>query len=184
MNLFFFDVETGGLDPSRNPILQIAWIMDIDGVIVREQVYDVLPDPTDEFSIAALDVNAFTLERMRAGRPFSYVAASLKGQFAEHTGVRFMPVGHNVTFDISFIITAFKKSCTYISQIDFKRPLDTRSMAIYAAYQGFLNIENYKLKTLADHFEIPINAHDALSDIRATRSLFYKLHSFLSKDTE
>ena len=177
--LFFFDTETSGTDPERHAILQIAWLIDIGGEIVHEQVFDVLPAPDDELVLAALDVNNFTLERMRAGKSLSYVVAALKGVLDENIPLSFLPVGHNVNFDVSFLITAFKKTNAYFRSIDFKRPLDTRALATYCAYRGLLETENYKLETLANHFSIPIDAHDALSDIRATRTLFYKLHDLL-----
>ena len=41
-----------------------------------------------------------------------------------------------------------------------------------------------KLETLCDHFNITINAHDALSDIQATRELVVKLEEIVGKPSQ
>jgi len=38
-------------------------------------------------------------------------------------------------------------------------------------FQGQLSLPNYKLQTVCEHFGVQIDAHDALSDIKATREL-------------
>jgi len=40
---------------------------------------------------------------------------------------------------------------------------------------GKLKLENYRLETSAKHYGIKINAHDALSDIEATRELILEI---------
>ena len=42
-------------------------------------------------------------------------------------------------------------------------------------YANKLTLENYRLETASKHFGIEINAHDALSDIEATRELILKI---------
>lgn len=36
---------------------------------------------------------------------------------------------------------------------------------------GSISLENYKLETVCKHYDIPLDAHDALNDIKATREL-------------
>src|SRR4030066_371973 len=38
-------------------------------------------------------------------------------------------------------------------------------------FTGKLNLPNYKLATVCKHYNIPLTAHDAMSDIEATRTL-------------
>ena len=43
-----------------------------------------------------------------------------------------------------------------------------------------LRLENFQLGTVCAHFDIPIDAHDAFSDIQATRILYYMLRYSLT----
>jgi len=40
---------------------------------------------------------------------------------------------------------------------------------------GEIELENYKLETVCAHFGITLYAHNAISDIKATRELYYLL---------
>ncbi len=49
----------------------------------------------------------------------------------------------------------------------------------FMEYCGFINLPNYKLTTVAEYFGIKLDAHEAMSDILATRKIVKKLESFL-----
>ena len=40
---------------------------------------------------------------------------------------------------------------------------------------GTIKVKNHKLETMCNYYNIPIAAHDAIEDIRATRKLHKKL---------
>jgi exonuclease I len=44
-------------------------------------------------------------------------------------------------------------------------------------YKGEITLQNYKLETVAGHFGIELKAHDALSDVKATREIIRKVLS-------
>ena len=90
---------------------------------------------------------------------------------------KFYPCGHNVVFDLNFLNNLFQTNGQKYGTGAYQnwRAIDTRVMANIAAFDGKLDVKDVKLETLCKHFGIEIQAHDALSDIRATRELFFKL---------
>ena len=44
-------------------------------------------------------------------------------------------------------------------------------MVNFAKYSGFDFGKNHKLSNLCEHYNIPLDAHDAMNDIRATYQL-------------
>ena len=53
--------------------------------------------------------------------------------------------------------------------------LDTMVILNLMIYKKAIDIENCKLVTAAKKFDIELDAHNAMNDIRATRTLFKKL---------
>jgi DNA polymerase-3 subunit epsilon len=177
--IFYFDLETGGVDPRRSAILQIAWIIERNGVVMDERVYDVCPENDAEMNFGALAVNNFTFDRIKAGKNLYYVLCSLKSNLQEHKfgASLFSVCGHNVRFDIDFLMPQTYKCNENLSTcINFHSILDTCAIARFLSYKGVITgLTSHKLTSLCEHFKIPLNAHDALSDIRATRTLFHIL---------
>src|SRR5690606_5049961 len=95
---------------------------------------------------------------------------------------KFYPAGHNVQFDLDFLQEFWKKYGDQYGTGSYQnwRALDSRVMAHFLIMAGKLpELENMKLATLCNHFDIPINAHDAMSDITATRLLIRKMMEFI-----
>jgi len=180
--LFFFDTETGGLEPARHAIVQIAWIIEVNGIVQNEMAFDICPEHDQDLNFSALAVNNFTFDRLKAGRNLSYVLCSLKQNLlaARQGSSLTLPVGHNVRFDIDFLIHAAKRcNENLFNDLNFSRALDTCAMLRLLCYQGKLDLSSCKLTTACEHFKIPIQAHDALGDVRATRQLFHVLEGML-----
>jgi DNA polymerase-3 subunit epsilon len=176
--ILFIDFETSGLDANRHAILQAAWIIEKDGVVTQERVYDVQPDQNDDLCMAALEVNGFTFERLKAGKYVSLVLEILKQECLPYVGLR--PCGHNVTFDIDFLVKVGRRHGENpFVYLDIRKSLDTHALLHYLDYKGKLSLSSYTLVSACHYFGIPLKAHDALEDIRATRILFHKLEELL-----
>lgn len=89
-------------------------------------------------------------------------------------------MGFNIKFDMDFMGEWFRKlDFKYFGSYTNYRPLDAYYEACSWAYiGGFNQLENLKLETLCKAYSIEIEAHNALSDILATRELWYKLVGF------
>jgi len=177
-NILYLDFETSGLDPKRHAVLQAAWIVERDGEVLQERVIDVQPDRNDDLCLAALDVNGFDLERLKAGKFMSYVLTVLKQDCMQVSLPRIC--GHNIPFDISFLKAVADKAHENLTlYLDIKRHLDTAAIARFLDYQGIINVfDSFSLSSLCTLFGIENEkAHDALGDIRATRELFHRLNN-------
>jgi DNA polymerase III epsilon subunit-like protein len=179
-SFIFADVETSGLDASRHGILQFAWIVEKDGELIEESRWDVQLFPDQDVCTQALEVNGFTLERIKHGMDPSILARLLKRSFFS---VGPSPiVGHNVMFDFGFLIELNKRTnSNFMSSVDFHQVIDTLALARWFQIAGIIDPPNCKLKSLCEFFGIPIKPHDALEDIRATRKLFHILLNMLGE---
>jgi len=176
--LLFLDTETSGLDPRRHGILQIAWILEMDDKVLAEKVMDIQLPPNTDLCMAALDCNGFTLARTIQGKTLSYMFAALKSDLslAVKSDLLVRPVGHNVQFDLDFLKAASDQCRENIQfSLDFKKSLDTLAVLRWMDYRGAIHLKDYKLETVAQNFAIPLKAHDALEDVRATRAVFHLL---------
>jgi DNA polymerase III epsilon subunit-like protein len=184
-SILFFDFETGGIDHKRNPILQAAWILELNGEVIAEKCFDVKPGNDDEFNLGALAVNNFTIERMQKGKELSYVLCAMVQDLksAVKGSDKTILCGHNVHFDINFLVVAADKTRENIrNYVDLSNSLCTCAIARFLSYRKLIHVRNHKLVTLAEHFQIPINAHDALGDVKATREVFYRLNGYMRRE--
>lgn len=129
------DVETTGLAPKQDKIIEIGAVRVRDGQIVGSFTSFVNP-----------------------GR--------ILPAFLEFAGD--LPlVGHRILFDYGFL-----KRAAVNMRLDFERSgVDTLKLS----RQFLSELPSRRLSALCEHFEIPIQAHRALEDARATHILYEKL---------
>jgi DNA polymerase-3 subunit alpha len=164
----WLDVETTGLDTVKNDVVQIACIPIIDGE-EADKAFNQFCQPFNYASVdpVALQINHLSMEKLRTFQEPTKMVDSLIG-YLRQFNVKFTMAGYNVGFDRNFLSATFRKAGRerefaelFTSDI---RDVLKRTKAI----KKQLDTPNVKLETLAKHFNIEINAHDALSDIRAT----------------
>lgn len=173
----WFDTETTGLNHHKNDIIQIACMVEIDGVIVDEFESKLRPFDPSNVELKALEVNGLILQEVMNYPDPKTVHKNLIKFLARHIDKynkqdKFAPAGYNVKFDIDFLMSFFKKcgDSYYGSYLNYKA-IDPLYLLHMMDQQGKISLINYKLKTVCDHFGIFIEAHEALSDIKATREL-------------
>lgn len=179
--IFWFDVESSGLDPVKNDILTLSGVLEIDGKIIKGINLKIQPFNYDNISKEALEVNGLTIEEIKTfDEP--KVAYKKLVSFLNTCVNRYdkfdkmIPAGYNVNFDVNFLFEFFKKCgdpyCG--SYLDYHK-LDVASLVLFFKIHGLFDFHGYKLEKVANQLEIPINAHDAKEDILATRKVYYKL---------
>jgi DNA polymerase-3 subunit epsilon len=184
--MLFFDVETTGTDREKHDIIQFACIIDIDGKIERRR--NLLMQPSDFAAIEprALEIQNVTIEQVKEYPDRKKQYHQILKLFHEFISPyykedKFTVCGYNVDFDVDFLKKLFKSyDNKYLfsflgSKVD---PLPVIRFLI--AIGKIPQLENNKLETVCSHFNIPIKAHDAMSDIEATRQLYYILKGFVS----
>lgn len=180
--ILWFDVETTGLDPVSNDPIQIAGMVEIDGKI--EEEFNILTQALHPENIMqeALDLNGRTIEQIEGFQSPTDAKKEIDAVFLSHIDKfnrddKFFPAGYNARFDMDFLGQWFKKlGDKYLGSFWNWRAIDPLPFLHVMDYKGELpQLQNLKLETVCEHFDIKIDAHDAMSDIKATRELVHKL---------
>jgi len=182
MKIFWFDVESSGLNPKENDILTLAGLVEIDGKIERGINLKIQPHNWDNIDDEALKINGLTKEKIKTFDRPEIAHEKLVAFFSKYVDKydskdKFQPAGYNIPFDINFLAEFFIKCGDkyFGSWVDYHK-LDVSSIVQLLYLKGELqDLENFKLKTVAGYLGISIDAHDAKSDIIATRKVCYKL---------
>lgn len=194
-----FDFETGGIDPEKNPVTEIALTIisgDKNEVICT---YESLIAPYNEelvYTPQAAKVSGITYEMcLEEGKDIKVVAqeveaAIMKGNqtSAKSTGAYPVLVGHNVAFDVAYLQHLFfygtenhKGWQERLEKIlhgrrDFHgnfQPTAQDTWTIAKAWLQNEGMENFKLSTVTEKLGIDLNnAHRAMNDVVSTKDFF------------
>lgn len=181
--ILYHDVKTTGRDAKKNGIVQYAGIIEIDGQIVDEFDFKMNVFPNDAIEEEAMEVHGFTAEQIKEFSDPHNVHIRLMSKFKKFVNPfkkgktfadKFYPAGYNVGFDNDFLYQWFLKcGDKYFGFWQNWHYIDPRPYLHVMELMGSLQLENYKLETICKALGISIDAHDALSDIRATREVIH-----------
>lgn len=187
MKVLYFDCETTGTDPVEQDITQISGLIEIDGKVVDKFNFRMQPLNWDGISPEALEVTGISIADLKKNPPASEVHRKLVKLFESHVDKydrndKFYPAGYNVRFDLDFLQSFFIKQGDNYGSGSWQnwRAIDGLPLVHFLDFTGRLKLPNYKLSTVCEHYGIPIEAHDAMSDIVATRALIYTLMDVLN----
>ena len=182
MKILWFDTETTGIFPSKHSMVQLAAVVDIDGKAVEIRSFNFKPLEGRSIDKASLTINNLS-EKDILNYPEAKESILELKKFLGHyvdkynTADKFVPAGYNIRFDVNFLYSTWKAAGdkygpgSYI----FSCPIDVMSLVGMMVAKG-MRLQNYKLETLCKSFGVDLfTAHDAVSDIKATRRLYYKL---------
>ncbi|MCU0508560.1 MAG: exonuclease domain-containing protein [Anaerolineae bacterium] len=148
------DLETTGLSPERDAILEVGAVKYVDGAPV--ETFDTLLNPGRPIPYEVTLITGISNEMVIGKPPFEQVAPALR-RFVGPAPI----VGQNIAFDLGFLRRhgLFVENPTY----------DTWELASVLAP----GLPSYSLGSLALHFGIPSpNGHRALNDAEVTAQLF------------
>ena len=78
--VLFLDLETTGLNPKLNGVIQIAGLVEVDGIVVEEFSCNVAPFKNDKIDDKALEVNKLTEQQIKGfPQPGEIFKANLSG---------------------------------------------------------------------------------------------------------
>lgn len=183
--IFFFDVETTGLDPKKQDIIQLAYIIEINGEIKEQGSFRCQPFNYDTIEKSALGVNKITVEELKTFKTPQQAYRELKNVLLKYVDPynkkdKFSPAGYNVRFDVDFLKEFFfKNGDKYYGALFDYHVLDVFTLAYVLEFKGHLNLDSFKLINVAKSFDIDFVAHDALADIETTREVFYKMLEYV-----
>ena len=176
--ILWLDTETTGLNPKKHGLREIGYIMVIDGQVVEKDVLYIDPRTYKkeiEIDNKALELSNITIDDFEdygdSRCHFDYFREILDKYFKDG---KFILAGFNVKFDNDFLREWFYDNN---AGVDFKdyfhyKVIDVFHLVITLKHLGFIDTVDDKLKTVCEYFDIPIDAHNALSDIEATKNLY------------
>jgi len=180
--ILWVDVETTGTDPKRNDVIQLATLVEIDGEVVEGYNHFMAPRNPGAVEQVALQINNKNFWEIMKYPPAEQSVLDLNKMMEQYINKlnpkdKFILAGYNARFDYDFLRALYGKvGNKWFGSYIFWPVLDVSTLvAAYLATGKERGMKNYKLGTLCKHFGIPINAHDAMSDIRATKELFMHL---------
>lgn len=144
---FAVDVETTGLSPERNRIIEIAAVKFENGVPVDS--YSTLVASVRHIPEAASRVNGITDEDLEI---YGEDEISAYDQFTDFLGQDTLAgnicmVAHNASFDMAFIINSLKR-------LKYNEDVTLRYFDTLALSRKYLTLPNYKQPTVADFYGI------------------------------
>jgi len=179
--VLYVDVETGGLDPKINPILQIACIYEEDGIVADTFTSYIAPLTSSVLDEEALEINGLTKKEIKkfpnSKIVFDNFIAFLDNKVDKYNkNDKLIVIAYNGHFDISFLKAwANQHNYQYLhAYIDY-RIIDPLILARTEWYKGKIDPENFKLTTICKEYRVTPGNHDALADITATRHVFLKI---------
>lgn len=181
--VLWLDVETTGLDCRKHGLREVGFIIEIDGVEVDKGVFKINPftytTKDVEIDDYALEISKVSIEDLESYDRVSYCFKELMKKLVKYVNVNdkndcFVIAGYNTDFDIGFIKEWFKEMGLQDSYKDLfhYKSLDVFSIVFALRHIGLNSAENDKLETMCNYFGIGIEAHNALSDIEATKKLY------------
>ena len=184
----WLDTETTGAHPEKHDIVQVAFLIEIDGNIQGTEKFNVQPTNWENIEDSALEVNNLTRNDLRKFDPpevgFRKITAFLSNYVDKYdSSDKLIPAGQNVGFDIDFLHNFWKKqNDTYFGSYFEWFPLDLLALCRYAAYRSGTAPKNYRLATLAKFYDVPIpeNLHDSLADIKLTRRVWNVVNQYIT----
>ena len=185
MKIFYYDVETCGLNPRQHSIHQLSAIIEVDGVVVETLDYKIAPHPKSKIESAALAVCHVTEERIRAYPEPSVQFHRLKAVLSKYIDVfdkkdKFYRCGfNNAAFDNEFLRVFFDLNGDN-SHFSMFHPESLDVMVLATHYLAPLraNMPSFKLHRVAKTLGIPVDKerlHDAIYDVELTREIYKRL---------
>lgn len=154
------DLETTGLDPKRDKIIEIGAVKVKKGEITEE--WNTFVNPGRKLEKHIVELTGIQDEQLAQTDRISEILPAFFDFLGDH-----VLLGHCVLSDFSFL-----KKAAVNERLTFERQgIDTLKIA----RKYLKDLESRSLGALCRHYGIPHTAHRALEDARATTALFQKL---------
>lgn len=184
--ILYFDVETTGLHPHSDFITQLSGLIEINGEVVDEFNFFLRPPLGTRISKEALEITGKTIDDIRGYEPAEVGYKAFLAKLEKYVDPRdrfdkFYPAAYNGHFDLQFVDQMFRRQFNnpYWGSYQNWQLIDPLPVMRALSFAGVINTYYHNLSTICRLFNIPLDAHDALSDIRATRELVHMLKNGL-----
>lgn len=152
MNFTAIDFETA--NGNRNSACSLGLVRVEDGKIIQRKEWLVSP-PEMYFHPINVSIHGITQKDVWDKPEFNYIWEEVEGYLHGN-----LVIAHNASFDISVL-----KACLETYRIH--KPDFNFFCTVQISRNVWPNLENHRLNTLANKFNIPLNHHNALEDTLA-----------------
>lgn len=159
-NYVSLDLETSGLNPKIDKIIEIGAVKVVEGEVAG--TYVTFVNPGIKLEEKTTKITGITDKDLESAPTIEKVIFELSEFIGD-----FPLLGHSVLFDYSFV----KKAAVNQKMTFEKKGIDTLRIA-----RKFLpNLESRNLGFLCRYYKIPMKEHRALEDAKATHCLYQKM---------
>lgn len=163
------DLETTGLNPKHDKIIEIGAVKVVDGQTV--DTFSTFVNPGCRLEDRIVELTGITDEMLKGAPDMEEIFPKLEAFLGE------LPfVGHSILFDYSFL----KKAAVNGKRSFEKQGIDTLKIA----RKYLAELEHRNLDFLCEHYQIPHHAHRALEDAEATSGLYHRLAELYYSEEE
>lgn len=172
-SLTFFDVETSGLSPMINEIIEFGAIK-IDFQTGKVSKFESLLKNSSPLSSKNISIHGITNEDLE-NAPEQLKIVNEFFEFIKDSSL----VAYNAQFDLGFLITEIWK---YKLNPSLEKVIDALYMA-RASYKTVENRpENYRLDSFKSFYNLELNSHRAFDDSLVCLEVFYQCMEILKWD--
>ncbi|MDE6406874.1 MAG: ribonuclease H-like domain-containing protein [Lachnospiraceae bacterium] len=154
------DLETTGLDPKRDKIIEIGAVRVERGEIT--ETWETFVNPGQKLSERIVELTGIHDRDLSRANPIGDLLPGLFAFLGED-----VLLGHSILFDFSFL----KKAAVNERLVFERQGIDTLKIA----RKYLKDLESRSLGALCKHYGISHSAHRALGDACATNALYRKL---------
>ena len=182
--LFFYDLETTGLDCKIHGIHQLSAYIEIDGKILEKISHNIKPYEGCIVDKKAIEVSNVTEAQILAYPTMANAYVSLMDSLAKYADKfdskdKFHLVGYNNNaFDKRFFRAFFDRmNDKYFGSWFWSDSIDTMCLAANKLKSVRSTMPNFQLQTAARQLGIEVDAtklHNAEYDLHLTREIYYK----------
>lgn len=183
--IFWCDTETTGLNAWKNDIIQLAGLVEVNDIVLEEFNLNCQPHSYENVEDTALAVHGISLDDikqfdnpLKTWNKFCRMLDKHVNKYDKND--KFILAGYNASFDKDMLYAWWSK-CEqqfFGSYFEYKVFDVFPLVYMFATYYGW-DVPNHKLETICDYLGIPIQAHDALWDIKASREVYRRLRDAL-----
>lgn len=166
LNFVAIDFETT-IDPKdNNPTIIEIGAVQLNGRIIRDDYFKTLVNPECTVRAIDRDITGIKVRDLIESKPIKFFYSELLIFMMNR-----IIIAHNAAIDLRVLtITGNRLN----NEFQYALAIDTLKMA-----KDLLDLPNYRLATLMNHFKIKSLSHRAFEDAKATAIIFVKLIGLL-----
>lgn len=174
-DLLIIDVETTGLDPESDSLVQLAALVLDHKTLEERDSFSMLVRPDSPISTSAQAIHG----RSKKDLMHANGTCTVLKEFDHFAPRDALLSGHNVSFDIAFLKAGYAR-CGIYFPFDY-HTVDIWSIAFFVLGAVGITLESYNLTQLSSFFGIQRSTnHDALEDVRISSQIIRYLFSTIS----